>query len=265
MNRVASEPLSKFLELYPKANAKIEQQLNKDFPNISDQDFRIAKDHICVFKELVPLLHKKHVRLDKQTCLQILEAVLEGDTEQAKAIVTGNSGTLKQNNMKPTAWTASIRWAWRAFSSGGSDMESVVGGLIRRATEAALQISDSQFLSQLDQDTERYAQRIPRFKDWADRAREKAFEYLEVTIMRTLKKLTPAVQRIEEQECMERIKHKHAQRAEEGQDKLRVDLIKHVNGLSTKATYSCVSRPCWWLVVIRLTPSIVDTRCPSIK
>ena len=246
MIHVALEPLSKFLTLYLKAA----EELREEFQNIADQDFGFAKDRICMFKELVPLLEnlrKKYVRLDEQTCLQILGAALEGDVEQAKGNVKGNSGTNKQNNIRPssnpTTSTAGMRLVWEAISSGKSDMESAVGELGRCATEAAMQISDSQFLSQLEQDVELYSQLIPRFKIWADRARQKAIEHLEVGIMKALKKLAPAVHKIQQEECTEQIMCEYRKRAEEDQDKLRMDLIKHVNGLSTQSTYSCVPRP----------------------
>ena len=235
------EPLSKLLTLYPKAADKVTQQLSKDFQNISDQDFQTAKNRIGLFKCLAPLLKAK---LDEQTCLQILEAVLKGEVEQAGANVTANNGVgSKQDNLmpilNPTTWPWQI---WKTFS-GEHDVEGEVENLIRRATEAATQISDSQFLSHLKQDVERYAQLFPQFKERAEQARHKAFEHLEVRIMRTVKKLKPAVHRIQEEECTARIKRESAKSAEEELDKLRMNLIKHVNDLSTQTACSCVSSP----------------------
>lgn len=247
---VTSEPLSNFLSLYPKANDKVTQLLSKDFQNISDQDFRTAKNRICLFKELRSLLKNKHLKLDQPTCQWLLLAVLEGDMELAKANVKGNYGGRdgnKQSNMKSSPnssfWRQGIRSVINTFSSGGSEVEGQVDALILRATGAAAQISDSQFLSELRQDMERYAQRFPQLKILADKARPKAFEHLEVALTRTLKKLTPTVHRIQVEECTERIKREHARKAEEEQDKLRVNLIKNVNASSSQITYSCVSRP----------------------
>ena len=266
---VTSEPLFKILRLYPKANDKATQSLSKDFQNISDSEFRTAKNRIGLFKELIVLL-KKHLELDKQTRLQILNAVLEGNMEQVKASAKrynehGGGGN-KQNNMGPSF----IPWSLAAINSAlktlflGSEMDGEVDMLVRRATEAATQISDSEFLSQLGQDEERYAQRFPHFKVLADMARNKAFECLEVTLMRTLRKLTPAVQRIQVEECAEGVKREHARIAEEEQDKLRLKLIKRVNDSSAQIAYSCVSSP--FLMVGRdpkLTLWSIDIRFPS--
>jgi len=137
----------------------------------------------------------------------------------------------------------------------------VVDDIVRHATHAAAQISDSQFLGQLEQDVERCAQRIPQFRLWAERAKQHAFEHLEVGIKRTVKTLTPAVHRKQEAECRERIKRESAKRADEELDKFKVNLIKHVNDLSSQSAYSYVSSP--FLLVDhdpRLT--FVGIRCP---
>ncbi|KAG8219200.1 hypothetical protein J3R82DRAFT_13 [Butyriboletus roseoflavus] len=234
------EPLFKILTLYPKANDRATQSLSNDFENISDQDFRTAKNHICLFEELNPLLEMQ----DEQTRLRILNAVLEGDMEQVNTNVKGKNGRggggNKQNNMgsrwNPFLWLLKPWWG----GTRGSEVDGGVDELVRRATETAKQISDSQFLSQLgqDEDEERHAQHFPQFKLLVDRVKNKAFVFLEVNLKRTLKKLVQAVHRIQIEECAEGIKHEHAKRAEEEQDKLRMKLIKHVNDLSAQIAYS---------------------------
>jgi hypothetical protein len=263
---MTSEPLSKFLTLYPKANDKVTQQLSKDFQNISDQDFCNAKKRIGLFKDLVPLLDKKRLGLDKETRLQILEAVLAGEVEKAKANVKVNNGVGSRSNnarpsLNPTTWAPGIRSVWSKTFSGENDVEGVVDDLIRRATEAATQISDSQFLNELEQYVEQYAGRFPQFQVLAEQARLKAFEHLEVIIMRTVKKLKPALHRIQEEDCTERIKRESAKRAEEELDKLRINLIKHVNDLSTRTVYSCVSSS-FLLGDRHPRLTFVDIRCP---
>jgi len=208
-------------------------------------------------------LRKKSLKLDNQACLQILKAVLDGDVRQAKASVKGNSGLgSKQSSsrlrLNPTTWVSGFRSGWKAFS-GENVAESVMDDLIRRAIHAAMQISDSQFLGQLEQDVERYAQHIPEFGTWAERARHHAFEHLEVSIKNTVETLTPEVHKIQEAECIERINRESAKGAEEELD--RLGLIKHVNDLSSRSAYSYVSTP--FLSVDR-DPGLtfVGIRCP---
>ena len=267
MIHVTSEPLFKILTLYPKATDRATQSLSKDFQNISDQDFRTAKNRIGLFKELIPLLENKNkpLELDERTYLQILEAVLKGDIEQVKANVQGNKragggGNNLGSNLNLMAWASKVHSLVKTIS-GEKEVDGEVDVLIRHATEAAARVSDSEFLSQLGQDEERYAERFPHFKVLADRARNKAFANLEVTLARTLKTLTPAVHRIQVEECVTRIKHEHAKRAEEEQNRLRMNLINNLNDLSARTSYSCVSR---WLVVIKkLTCLLVGIHCQS--
>ncbi|KAF8548836.1 hypothetical protein OG21DRAFT_1448641 [Imleria badia] len=232
-------PLTDILMRYPKANDKATQQLSKDFQNISDNDFRTARDRILLFKSLLPLLKKSNPKLDKHLCTQTLVAVLEGELEHAKAYAKAHIrvGSQPRASLNPTTWRTGIRAAWKAIS-GETNIEGVLDDLIRRATEAATQVSDSEFLSQLEQDVGRWAQRTAQFLVLADRAKQKAFEHLEVTITRTVKRLAPTVHKIQEEECRDRIKRKSEQSADEELDKLRVNLIKDVNNLSTQTAYS---------------------------
>ena len=232
---IASEPLSKLLDPYPKANDKVTQQLSKDFDNIRDKEFENVKNRICVFKELIALLKKKNLGLDKQARLELLGAVLEGGGEQAKAAVKGPSGANK--------WSAGMRTVLKVFSSGDTDTGSIVDDLLRRATQAAKEVTDNEFLSGVEQYEEKHTKHFPQLVALAERARRRAFECLEGNIARTLKKLVPVVHRIQEDKCRERIKREHTKRAEEEQNKLRVDLIKDVNDLSAQTTHSCVSKP----------------------
>lgn len=240
---MTSEPLSKFLSLYPKANDKVTQQLSKDFQKISDHEFRTAKNRIGQFKALVPLLDKDNLKLDEEARFEILEAVLAGEIEKVKVNVKANGGAGSRVNyarpsFNPATCAPSIRSAWSTTFSGENDVEGVVDNLIHRARETATQITDSQLLSELQQDVEKYEKRIPQFKVWAERAKLKAFDYLEVSITRTVKRLRPAVHRIQEEDCTERIKRESAKRAEEELDKLRINLIQHVNDMSTQTAYS---------------------------
>ena len=238
-----SEPLSNILAFYPKACDKAMHQLSKEFREIPDRDFQIAKDRILLFKNLAPLLKKK--KLDEEACLRILEAVLEGEVEQIKANArVHDGGGNKRHNVKtglnPTSWpslvSSSVRGVWKTFA-GENDVEGMLDDLIRHATEAA-KIPDAQFMSQLDQDMEQYTSRIPQFGVWTGRAKHRAFEYLESNVTRTVKKLLPGVHREQENESAERIKQDSAKTAEEGLKKLRVKLIKQVNDLSTKIAYT---------------------------
>ncbi|KAI9455502.1 hypothetical protein HD554DRAFT_2207426 [Boletus coccyginus] len=244
------------LTFYPKANDVVKQQLRQDFRNIShkDKDVRIAKDRIGLFKELVPLLEKEP-QLDEKACLQILEAVLEGEMEQAKASVKGNSRVgSKQNNsissFKPSTWVSGFRSARKTFSRENI-AECALDDLVRRATHAAAQISDRQFLAQLGQDVQRYAKRIPQFGIWAEVAKQHAFEHLEVGIMNTVKMLMSVVHRIQEAECTERINHESAKGAEEWLDKL--DFIKHCS------LYSSTSYRIWGSRTSRQDPTAMYT------
>ncbi|KAF8548217.1 hypothetical protein OG21DRAFT_1449416 [Imleria badia] len=233
------EPLSERLKLYPRAKHEVAYQLSQAFQSISNHEFQAAKDRICLFKELTQLLKKKPMKLDEQDCVMILEAVLEGNVDQAKANVKGSNaggGGGKLNKMTMSFFRSAVK----ALFVGESDMESIWDDLFRRATAAARGVTDSQFLTRLPEDLARFSKYGHLLKPLADKAKERAFEHLEDGITRTTKKLTPAVHRIQEDDCTERIKREQASLAVEEQRKLRLDLIRQVNNLSahTVPTYT---------------------------
>ena len=219
-----SELLLEQLTPYPRAKDEVARQLSQAFQRIYDQEFGAAKDRVCLFKELMSLLKKKPMKLDKQVCVPILEAVLEGNVDQAKA---------------------NVKWS-NAASGGATLVASRVAArddLFRRATDAARKVTDSQFLTWLGEDLERFTEYGVKLKPLADKAKERAFVHLEVAILRTVRKLTVAVHSMKEEECIEQIKRESARRGDEELDKLRANLIKHVNDLSAQTLHSCVSSP----------------------
>ncbi|KAF8548768.1 hypothetical protein OG21DRAFT_684156 [Imleria badia] len=230
-----SEPLSERLILYPRAKDEVTQHLSQAFQSISDHEFRAVKDRICLFKELLPLLKKK---LDKQDCVATLEAVLEGNVEQAKANVKGND-TSGGDDGKPNKITMGFfRSAIKALFLEESDKESKWDDRFRRATDAARRVTDSQFLTQLAGDLDRFSQYGHLLIPLADNTKQRAFEHLEGGITKTTKKLTAAVHRIQAEDCMELIKREQGNRAEEEQCKLRLDLIRQVNNLSAHTAHT---------------------------
>ncbi|KAF8548833.1 hypothetical protein OG21DRAFT_1489038 [Imleria badia] len=215
------EPLLKSFILHRRARDEVARQLSQAFQSISDQEFRSVKDRICLFKEFMPLLENQ---LDEEVCVLILEAVLEGNTDLAKAnLVVGEDDGIALD-----------------FSLSGV-MALFLGkvDLFQRATDAARRVTDSQFLNRLGDDLKRFAEYGDKLKPLADKATKRAFEYLKDSILRAVKQLTPAVDRIYEEVCIERIKWDNANRLEEELNKLRANLIKHVNDLSTQARTSC--------------------------
>ncbi|KAF8548149.1 hypothetical protein OG21DRAFT_1501183 [Imleria badia] len=227
------EPLEKYLTLHPRAQNEVVLQLSQAFQSISDQEFQTAKDRICLFKGLIPLLKHKH---DKRECVPILEAVLEGNTDLAKVNKKGNNAGGRGKLSKMTQ--GFFRSVVKAFLGGGDETENIWDDLFQRATDPAHRVTDSQFLTQLGEDLERFAEYGDRLKPLADKAKARAFEFLEGNITRTTKKLTATVHRIQAEDWTERIKSESAKKAEEDLDKLRGNLIKYVNNLSTQTAYS---------------------------
>ncbi|KAF8548560.1 hypothetical protein OG21DRAFT_1422884 [Imleria badia] len=218
------ELLSKCWMLHPRAQDEVTRQLSQAFQSISDQEFQTAKDCICLFNGLMSVLE------DKQACVPILEAVLEGKKDLAKVNVKGNDagGTWGFSKVK-------------ALFRGKSNVENISDDLLQDVMDAARRITDSQFLTQLAEDPQRFSEHGDKLKPLADKAMERAIAHLKDSILRMVKKLTQAVHKIREEECTERIKRESAKGADEELDKLRAKFIKHVNDMSTQTSYSCVS------------------------
>jgi hypothetical protein len=231
-----SEPL---LTLYPRAKDVVERQLSQAFQTITDQEFRDTKNRICLFKALIPLLEKQPMKLDKEDCVPILEAVLKGDVDQAKENAKGSNASGEGGDKRNKTTLGYIGSTVKALFVRKNDMETKWDDLFGRATAAARRITDSQFTTQLGEDLERFAQ-YDLLPPLADKAKERAFAHLEVCITTTTNKLMPEVHRIQEQDCTQRIKREEANRAEEELCKLRVDLIRQLNNLSAHTAHTQV-------------------------
>ena len=216
---VVPGPPSECLTLHPAAKNEVSRQLSQAFLSISDQQFQAVKDRICLFKELIRLFENK---LNKQQCVPILYAVLEGNTDLAKANVKEDDAIGEGSSILSEA---------KAFFVGKDD-------LFQRATDVAQSVSDSQFLAQLREDMKRFAEYGDKLKPLAEKAKERALARLEVDIMRMVKNPMPGLLRIHEEEW---VKYESAKRREEEPDRLRVNLIKDVNELSTQTLCPWVS------------------------
>ncbi|KIK75506.1 hypothetical protein PAXRUDRAFT_172638, partial [Paxillus rubicundulus Ve08.2h10] len=219
------EPLSQLIKLYPKLNQHVTQQLRQPSQlNITDKEFREARDRICLAKELIPIVKK----VDKQKRGCILHAALVWELEYVKDVMKANFKSLTTKHKviadPPTNWAIQ---GLRKIIPGNANSD-LVDGLVRDATRAAQQTTDTKFLTELDRDVERH----PELKKLADDARGRACVYLEPAIGRLLKKLVISVQQIQEADCDTRIKREHGSREEEEQRKLRIDLIRRLNNIS---------------------------------
>jgi hypothetical protein len=227
-----AEPLSELIRHHPKVNPHVAQQLKQAFQwSITDKDFRTAKERICLATELFPIVKN----VDKQKRGRILLAVLAGEVERAKGIMIANSTSLTSKDQAssntPSHWV--LRSARKWIVAGNADAD-LVDGLIRDATRTAQQTTDSQFLTKLARDVEQH----PALTRFADDARQRAYIYLEPAIDRLLKKLVPSVQQIQETDCKTEIERECASLEKEDQRKLRVDLIRSLNGLSKQTPYT---------------------------
>ncbi|KAF9232513.1 hypothetical protein BU15DRAFT_67382 [Melanogaster broomeanus] len=201
------------LALYPKVNDHIVLQLEETFHDgITNKDFQTAKARICFAKELYPHLREK---LDNQALDLVVQAALTGESERVKNVMKPNARSLKS---KPKAipststWTSFRMWLFPSYRDA-----AVVDGLIQDAMGAARQITDSNFLTDLDSDVERH----PAFKQSADEVRQRAHGFLGPIIKRLLKKLLLSVQEMKKAECNARINFECASREEEELRKLR--------------------------------------------
>lgn len=205
------------------------RHVTQGFRNISDQEFRDVKDRICLFKELIQLLENK---LDKQQCVLILEAVLEGNRDLAKANAKGNEAIGEGGGTTLNFLPSGVK----ALLAGKDE-------LFQRATDAARRVTDSQFLTFLEEDLKRFSEYGDKLKPLVDKAQKRSFAYLKDGVIRTAKQLTPAMYRTHEEACKKDIALQSAKGQEEVLGKLRASLIKDVNNLSAQTSYSCVSSP----------------------
>ncbi|KAF8122287.1 hypothetical protein EV363DRAFT_1555266 [Boletus edulis] len=232
------QPTSEILALHPKANDEMARQLRYAFQIIDDPEFRNAKDRICIFKQSRLLLKQDPRELAEQEYMPLLQEVLVEDVDQALGNVKGNKPSDGGGDKRKRTILGGLRLAVKEFFLGESSMETLWNDLFRQATYAAWNITDSQFLTQLGEDLERFAEYGDPLRPLGDKAKEKAYAHLKTRITARTNKLTPAVHRIQENESMEQIKREQASRAEEEQRRLRVNLIRQVNELSAQTEHT---------------------------
>lgn len=235
-----SEPLSELLTLFPRAKDEFTRQLSRAFPNIADQEFRVVKDRICLFKELALLLEREFMNLAKRDYTQVLKNVLEGDVDQARASVKRNSAGIAGDGKNSKKTFERFIRPMKTLFFDERNTEDISDNLFQRARDAAQNVTDSQFLFQLGDDLERFSEYEEQLKTLADVAKGRALAHLEFSIAAKTNKLTQAVHRIQQEDSKEQIKREQTIRAEEEQRKLRVDLIRQINNLSTHTTHTQV-------------------------
>ncbi|KAF8419128.1 hypothetical protein L210DRAFT_3510849 [Boletus edulis BED1] len=215
------QPASEILALHPKAKDEMARQLRYAFQSIDDPEFRNAKDRICIFKQSRLLLKQDPRELAEQEYMPLLQEVLVEDVDQALGNVKGNKPSDGGGDKRKRTILGGLRLAVKEFFLGESSMETLWNDLFRQATYAAWNITDSQFLTQLGEDLERFAEYGDPLRPLGDKAKEKAYAHLKTRITTRTNKLTPAVHRIQENEITEQIKRELASRAQDEQRRLR--------------------------------------------
>ncbi|KAG6370258.1 hypothetical protein JVT61DRAFT_12202 [Boletus reticuloceps] len=158
---------------HPKAKDEIVRQLRDAFQSIDDPEFRNAKDGICIFKQSRVLLKQDPRKLAEQEYMPLLQEVLVGNADQAWANVRGNKPGDGSGDKRKKSILGGLRHAVKQFVLGATtDMERLWNNLFRQVTGAARNITDSQFLTRLGEDLERFAEYGDLLRPLAEKAKE---------------------------------------------------------------------------------------------
>ena len=209
---------------YPEAGDHF--QRNKDqLTKISDPDFRNIKERLCLAVEFI----SRAKDLDGRLRSVVAEtAAMEGYKAARSAMESASKGTQPSieglrdvvNDIKDL------------LSGTGDDNVSLVQRTLQEANREARNITDSQFFSEIiGLDVIRKNEKLGRS---VQRAKELAHKSLVSAVPRLVTKLVGLIKKVQEDACKATVKAETASYKDEEQRKLRLQLIRHVNGSTTQ-------------------------------
>ncbi|KAI6035786.1 hypothetical protein EDC04DRAFT_2604872 [Pisolithus marmoratus] len=214
---------SQIIDAYPEADGLFQHNI-QECSVISDPEFRIMKDQLCLVVELMP--RTKH--LDSKIRDPIWLAARDGGFQEAqratKSLSPDSPGMLK---MLSDFWQK----LKKSFVNPQTDTPSIES-ILEEAQEAALKVTDSEFFRIVVE--KKRVQKSPQLAQLAEKARLKAKSYLQRTMAHVVRKVVWSIREVQEKNCHARIKTECYDQEDQEQSKLRVQLIRFVNNLSTQ-------------------------------
>ena len=210
--------------LYPDAGNVFKR--NRDqLTKISDSEFRRIKDRLCLSVEFI----SRAKDLDTSLCSAIVEAASMDGFQAAKKVVESSPRDGQSSNK---GFLQGLKSAW----SGSSDEKSSRAlRTLHDANDKARNIADSQFfLEIINANSIRKKKKLkPAIQD-AMRLTE---QYLNSAIPRTVNKMVGLIKKVQEDACTATVRAETTRYEDEEQRKLRLHLIRHINGSTTRAQH----------------------------
>ncbi|KAI6027003.1 hypothetical protein EDC04DRAFT_213271 [Pisolithus marmoratus] len=214
---------SQIVDAHPEADGLFQHNI-QEYSVISDPEFRVMKEQLCLVVELMP--RTKH--LDSKIRDPIWQAARHGGFQEAqsttKSLSANSPGMLK---MLSDFWQK----LKKSFVNPQTDTPSIEC-ILEEAQEAALKVTDSEFFRIVAE--KKRVQRSPPLAQLAEKARLKAKSYLQRTMPHVVRKVVWSIREVQEKNCHAHIKTECYNQEDQEQSKLRVQLIRLVNNLSTQ-------------------------------
>ncbi|KAL4072279.1 hypothetical protein J3A83DRAFT_4092477 [Scleroderma citrinum] len=196
---------------------------NKDqLTKISNFEFRSIKDQLCLCVEFV----SRSRDLDSRLRREVAEtAAIEGF--RAANNVVGSASKDTQTSRY------SIKSLW---STPSDDKVASAQRVLQNANDEARKIPDNQFFLQVTKAS--IIQKNRQLRSSVQRAEELAHKYLKSAVPQLVNKLVGLIKAVQEDACKTTVMAETASYEDEEQRKLRLELIRHVNGSTTQTQHS---------------------------
>ena len=217
-------PFQEIVSLYPEAGDHF--QRNKDsLTKISAPEFRNIKDRLCLFVKFI----SRAKDLDDCLCSVVAEtAAMEGYTAAKSAMESVSKGTQPLTR----GFMGVVNDTKASLLGTGDDDASLAHRALQEANREACNITDSQFFSEIiGLDIIRKNEKLGPL---VQRAKELAHKSLMVIVPRLVTKLVGLIKKVQEDACRATAKAEIVSYSDEEQRKLRLQLIRHVNGSTTQ-------------------------------
>ncbi|KAL4072300.1 hypothetical protein J3A83DRAFT_4093511 [Scleroderma citrinum] len=206
--------------LYPEAHGIFHQ--NKDpLTKISEPEFRNIKNRLCLSVEF----SSRAKDLDSSLRNSVAEAASMNGLKAAQNVLESTFKSERTSSKSVKEYYQD----WKAYLSGSSDeMASLARRILQEANGKAVNIADSRFFSEVIKVSS--IQKNKQLKPSIQRAKDLTQQYLTSAIPRLVNKLVELIKKVQEDTCRRIVKAETASYEDEEQRKLRLELIRRVNG-----------------------------------
>ena len=217
-------PFQEIVSLYPEARNHFQQNKGQ-LAKISDSEFQTIKDRLCLFVKFISRAND----LDGRLCSLVSETAAMEGYKAARSVMESSS---KSTQPLVQGFMDVAKDIKATLLGTGDDKASPAQRVLWEADKEARNITDRQFFSEIIRLD--IISKNKKLEPSVQRAKELAHKSLMVAVPQLVSKLVGLVKQVQEDARRATIRAETIRCKGEEQRKLRLQLIRHVNGPKTQ-------------------------------